>query len=299
MSLPDRYLDVASAWWIGNPLDLRPIPAWKGTLTIADDDQVVLTSALSGRRVASLLPVTVPAPRTWTVQIPGAHQGEVDILRDIAGRYGPWTLVPPHAQTSNLLTPARTAFLGHPTMGSHRLDGGGRALRALALPEDQTPIVIGSVPVQPRDAAAGWPGAPITAAARLGRTSPGLVRAQLQWLDAADASLGTVTGTEVSGADVLRTSVISVPVDDIPALAVRAQLEVVAAPPWASGVTGLVMVAEPQVSWTDWLPAWTPGEGVREVVVHDLSRDVVAADRWQWGRRRSTWSFSVSEVGDA
>lgn len=245
-------------------------------------DNSSLSWTMGGRQKAQY---RLNAPRAWRVGIGTATPGQVAGLGGLLrGLYGPppWTYVGPWAQVTNLLTPAASVLAagswtgaGVPG-GSVTLDDGSAPVLSV-LSDTGASINLPDVPAVP--------GKPVTGSA-WGAGDTGFT-VTLRFLNTAGGTVSAASATTAAplGSPLRRGHVTATPPDGT--VSVRLEL------------TGAKRAAQPAVSWTPDLAAWTVGEGAPTVIVQGLSRAVQLAVADQAFMRRSSASFTVQEVGNA
>ena len=264
-------------YWLGHPGALLPIRAKVGKLARKSEQTITFKESASGRRRAYMAPVTTQ--REWSVEIPYVLPEEVAALHELlAATYPPYVWVEPWATVTNLLTPvASTIRAATPDVaqaGRWPMAGGGYAAVSAVNPTRAT-LVLGTAPV--------LPGLPVAGTVWVATATS--ASASLTWLDSAGAAIGSalVSATATGMLTLARLFVTGMP----PANAARCQL----------AVTGAEVLARAAVTWTAIPMPWAVGGGVAQVVVYGLNDDIQEASPDDLDMRRSTVSFTVTEVG--
>lgn len=249
-------------------------------ITLAENSSLSWT--LGGKQKAQY---NLSAPRAWQVSIGTATPQEVAGLAALMrGLYGPppWVYVGPWAQVTNLLPPSASVLAVGSWTGSGvpggqvTLDDGTRPVLS-ALSDTGAQLDLPAVPVVP--------GEPVTGSAwGAGDTE---FTAQLIFRNSAGGTVSSASSTVTAplGSPLRRGGVT--------AWAPTGAVDVVLR------LTGAKRAAQPAVTWTPDMAAWTVGGGAPKVIARGLSQALQLAVRDAAFLRRSSASFVLEEVGNA
>lgn len=243
------------------------------TLTSSGGREVSFQDTL-GKRKAFLGQVRA---REWSVDIGLAKPHELSGLRWLAEySSGPLVWYSPDAVVGNILTPGQAALIPgtHTGLEGPLVEVEPEVYVKSALPDAASYLnfpyragLADPIPVVP--------GQPVTVSAWLRGES----RITVYWRDINGASLSHDSPATETAPTLTRMSRTLIP----PSGAVQMSLALRGA-----------QVAGPAVTLTDRLMPYSPGEGARRVVVHDLADAVIRATQDQ---QLGSLSFTVSEVG--
>lgn len=249
-------------------------------VSISTSRPVSFSRTLEGRVKAQYGPTT---RRSWNVEVRQAKPEQVaNLLGLLEGGTPPFVWVEPYAQVTNLLGPgvstcdAEAAYSSATSQGGPMLLGDGQSsVRSLLSSSLTTSSYVGNVrtPV--------LPGQPVTASMWvLGAGA----KVRLHWIaaDGTQVGMGTSAGTG-SAATPTRLHVTATP----PAGAVSCIISTLAA----------TQAANPAITWTKDLAPWSLGRGCHKSVVSGFDETVHMASADIPGWRRSTISFTITEVG--
>lgn len=270
--------------WIGHPGSLLPVVD-RGEESSQSDPRVVLSSSLGGTVRARVS--RKRAPRSWSLSIPSAHWDEVAHVEALlAATLGPYQLVTARMQVSNVLTPERSVMSDQALgMGGVWPIEGGEWATTVRLNPSAAFGAQGLVRVGPAPTPPVFTGRPVTVSAYLATARAAGAYVILDWLDAAGVQVGAgVSGTAVSGMDVLRRSTVTA---TPPAGVVACRV----------GVVYAEVISMPQVTWTAGPIEWAPGKGVDQVVVTGFSDSTSIAAPDSRNFRRTSVGIDLQEVG--
>ncbi|WP_303351373.1 hypothetical protein [Kocuria sp.] len=127
-----------------------------------------------------------------------------------------------------------------------------------------------------------WPGRPISASVWIAASER--VRVMLQGRNAA-GSWTTRAEVSVQPGEMRNVGLTLHPTAET----VSASLELLS--------TAAFTAARPSITWTETPPAWSPGRGAAQVVIHDYADTEDQASRWSQSTQRMSYSATVTEVG--
>ncbi|WP_458116964.1 hypothetical protein [Arthrobacter sp. D2-10] len=249
-------------------------------ITLADNSSLSWT--LGGKQKAQY---GLNAPRAWQVGIGSATADQIAGLAALMrGLYGPppWVYVGPWAKVTNLLTPAASVLQAGSWTGS-AVPGGSVTLNdgtrpALSLLSDTGATT--NLPEVP-----AIPGETVTGSAWGAGDSGFTVSLVFRSASGAELAITSRTTAASLAAPLVRGSVTAVAPDGATGVILR--------------LSGAKRAAQPAVSWTPAVAAWTVGEGAPKVIAQGLSHAVRMAVRDTPSLRRTGASFTLQEVGNA
>lgn len=222
-------------------------------------------------------------PRVWNVDVSTARPDQVNGLQGIAeGEWGPgpFTFIPPAAETLNLLGKRDALAMGGEPGTAYTIQNGGAPAVTTEGPAGSAYITTREVPVTLR---MGWapaiPGRPVTGKAWV---TGNPTRRGALWLSFRD-----VAGTELSLSSFVYTSGAEF-------------LSVTATPP--AGTASVVLSAmgmlltRPQVTWTTTPRAWAPSAASTNVVMSALSNSMRRATGAAGEEQITDHTFTVQEL---
>lgn len=239
--------------------------------------------ALDGTRTMYVAPTYARVLRQWSVSMTDArptHAAAFQALCMGAAGTGPFVFVDPLAQVTNLLTPRQS------------LVDAGTYLTAQATPTRTSVPILGSLPglqvtgtaLQLATGTPVLPGRPVSAL--LWVKSAKNVDLSMQFSDAKGTWLTSPTRRVETPAAGAWASVSAVPGAGAAQVYIRVT------------VNGPTEVAAPSITWTATSPTWSPGRGARQVGIHGLKESFRQASPSDPGKRRLTYSATITEVGN-
>lgn len=274
MRAPNGYL-------LGHPGALLPLPGKVGALKVARTNRTVLTpNAVGG--VRALLP-SRREPRTWQVTVPFLRPEDAASVIDLVTSrttVAPYVWVTPQASSQNLMTPQDSVCdtANTPMVGRWPLSEGGYSAVGVTSYTPTVPVKFGVAPLS----GVG----PVTATVRCASPAGATVTLKLDQLDANGSVINFVT-TSRTTLDLSALHPVTLTITDPHPAAVAVGLS----------VTGALVMARPQVTWTATAMPYGPGEGCPSAIVTDLEQDVVTASHSDPYYRRINLSFNVTELG--
>ncbi|WP_431695595.1 hypothetical protein [Kocuria rhizophila] len=245
--------------------------------------QPSMFQALDGTRTMYVAPTYAMVLREWSVSMTDARPEQAAAFQAMcmgAAGFGPFLFVDPLAQVTNLLTPRQS------------LVNPGTFLSTQANPARLTIPVLGSMPALRI----------IGSALQLGTGTPvipGRPVSALVWVKSAaniDVSIqfADVQGTWLTSPSARVTA---------PSAGAWATVSGVPGPGAAQAyirvsATAPTDVAAPAITWTRGSPPWAPGRGARQVGIHGLKETYRQASPSDPGKRRLTYSATITEVGN-
>lgn len=255
---------------------------WQEKQSVSTGASPSFFTGLDGARTAFVQPVAGRVLREWDVSMSGADPERAAAFQALVlGAYGvgPFLLVDPLAQVTNLLTPRQS--LVDPVT----LSGGVSQARAVVPGLGSMPAALTSAGAAARFGAGtpALPGRAVTVSAWV--VSPQSVTVTAQCM--------TASGSWTNGASATAT-----------ALAGGRWVSVTVTPAAGSAQVDLRIqsgnrdtVACPAITWTRQPMGWSPGRGAAQVVVSGLREDFDRADPHAGGERRIDYTATVTEVG--
>lgn len=265
-------------YWLGHPGHLLRVDGGHGRLARSWASPVTVHDGRAAPRYAHAS--TRRQPRSWDVTVENSFVEEVNGLHELAtGLSGPFMLVDPWAQVTNVLTVEASLVQapGLERVGGFDLAGGGHVASAAlnSTATAATAIAAGDGPV--------LPGGTVTGSMWL--ASAFAARVRVRFLDADQNSLSVHDGPAVTGMDRMRRSTVTA---TAPAGAVAARV----------GAVGGQYHARAALTWTDTPTEWGIGGLAQQCVIEEVGDDVHhAVPGPSASLRRLSVSFRVTEVG--
>lgn len=271
------------AYYLGRPGNLHPIDGGFGGISRKWNDQTNVKYTAAGQpraQVADTRPY-----REWSFKIENARVDQLAPLHDLINSDpGPFVMVEPFAQVTNVLTPEASLFT---SLNNYNRGGRWRVSGDPTTPA--VPHVILNDAASPTNEAQLWTGAgpvpptpqPMTASAYISGTDAWVI---LMFVDMDNNWIEWANSEHITSLSMLqRVSVTATP----PSNAVGA---------WVIAARADI-AARAALTWTDHVTDWGIGGLAQQCVVHGVSDDVAQAGYGPAWTRRMSSSFTVTEVG--